>query len=120
VLNPGGVSIGSAEIYRQVEKVAVVVETILVGQRWDEDVRVVLFVVLKPDEQLNDSIIEEIRQTVRTNTTPRHMPLKFYKSVLFSKHAMAKSPKNWSINLSTNLYQHLHQTIPMRRKTLRY
>ena len=76
VLNPGGVRIGTAEIYRQVEKVAVVVESIVVGQHWDEDVRVVLFVVLKSGEQLNDAIIAEIRQTVRTNTTPRHMPVK--------------------------------------------
>jgi acetoacetyl-CoA synthetase len=76
VLNPGGVRIGTAEIYRQVEKVAVVVESIVVGQHWDEDVRVVLFVVLKSDEHLNDAIIAEIRQIVRTNTTPRHMPAK--------------------------------------------
>ncbi len=76
VLNPGGVRIGTAEIYRQVEKVAVVVESIVVGQHWDDDVRVVLFVALKPGEALNDSLIAEIRQTVRINTTARHMPSK--------------------------------------------
>jgi acetoacetyl-CoA synthetase len=76
VLNPGGVRIGTAEIYRQVEKVLAVAESIVVGQHWDDDVRVVLFVALKPGEQLNDNIIAEIRQTVRSNTTPRHMPAK--------------------------------------------
>jgi acetoacetyl-CoA synthetase len=76
VLNPGGVRIGTAEIYRQVEKVDVVAESIVVGQQWDDDVRVVLFVALKSGEQLNDNIINEIRQTVRNNTTPRHMPAK--------------------------------------------
>ena len=76
VLNPGGVRIGTAEIYRQVEKVEVVTESIVVGQQWDDDVRVVLFVALKEGEQLNDDIIADIRQTVRRNTTPRHMPAK--------------------------------------------
>jgi acetoacetyl-CoA synthetase len=76
VLNPGGVRIGTAEIYRQVEKVDVVLESIVVGQQWDDDVRVVLFVVLKSGQQLNDDIINDIKQTVRSNTTPRHVPSK--------------------------------------------
>ncbi len=76
VLNPGGVRIGTAEIYRQVEKVNAVAESIVVGQQWDDDVRVVLFIALKDGEKLTDKLIADIRQTVRTNTTPRHMPAK--------------------------------------------
>lgn len=77
VLNPGGVRIGTAEIYRQVEKVPSVMESIAVGQTWpknSDDVRVVLFVVLKQGQVLNDKLITTIKSTIRTNTTPRHVP----------------------------------------------
>ena len=77
VLNPGGVRIGTAEIYRQVEKVPAVMESIAVGQTWpknSDDVRVVLFVVLKQGQILSDQLITEIKSTIRTNTTPRHVP----------------------------------------------
>lgn len=74
VLNPGGVRIGTAEIYRQVEKVEAVLESIAIGQEWDNDVRVVLFVKLRPGLQLNDELIKTIKMTIRSNTTPRHVP----------------------------------------------
>ena len=76
VLNPGGVRIGTAEIYRQVEKLDEVVESIAIGQNWDDDVRVVLFVLLKDKVELTDALIDRIRKTVRENTTPRHVPAK--------------------------------------------
>ncbi|PPL15856.1 acetoacetate--CoA ligase [Oceanisphaera arctica] len=76
VLNPGGVRIGTAEIYRQVEKVEAVQEAVAIGQRWQDDVRVVLFVVLKPGYSLDAALEQEIRQTIRSNTTPRHVPSK--------------------------------------------
>jgi len=76
VLNPGGVRIGTAEIYRQVEKLEAVVESIAIGQSWDDDVRVVLFVVLQEGVDLDDELIATIRNTVRENTTPRHVPAK--------------------------------------------
>jgi len=76
VLNPGGVRIGTAEIYRQVEKVEQVVESIAVGQTWQDDVRVILFVVLRESVQLDDDLVSEIKQVIRTNTTPRHVPAK--------------------------------------------
>jgi acetoacetyl-CoA synthetase len=76
VLNPGGVRIGTAEIYRQVEKLDEVVESIAVGQNWDDDVRVVLFVVLRPDVALDDELKARIRDVIRRNTTPRHVPAK--------------------------------------------
>ncbi len=76
VLNPGGVRIGTAEIYRQVEKIDEVLESIAIGQRWDDDVRVVLFVVLRPGVELDEDLEQRIRRTVRENATPRHVPAK--------------------------------------------
>lgn len=75
-LNPGGVRIGTAEIYRYVEQLDEVLESIAIGQDWDNDVRVVLFVVLKPHYELNDALINKIRTTIRQNCTPRHVPAK--------------------------------------------
>ena len=74
VLNPGGVRIGTAEIYRQVEKVDAVVESLCIGQPWQDDERVVLFVRLRDGVTLDEALTREIRQTVRANTTPRHVP----------------------------------------------
>ncbi len=74
VLNPGGVRIGTAEIYRQVEKVEEVLESIVVAQQWQDDVRILLFVVLRNGKQLNAELVEKIKQTIRNNATPRHVP----------------------------------------------
>lgn len=74
VLNPGGVRIGTAEIYRQVEKNPAVIDSVVIGQQWDDDVRVVLFVVLKEPLTLNDELIDSLRRDIRQNTTPRHVP----------------------------------------------
>ncbi len=74
VLNPGGVRIGTAEIYRQVEKIDEVLESICVGQDWQEDVRVVLFVVLRQGVSLTEELQDHIRHTIRAGTTPRHVP----------------------------------------------
>ncbi|KIQ00693.1 MULTISPECIES: acetoacetate--CoA ligase [Pseudomonas] len=74
VLNPGGVRIGTAEIYRQVEKIEQVLESIAIGQQWDGDVRVVLFVRLRDGVTLDDALQKRICQVIRANTTPRHVP----------------------------------------------
>lgn len=74
VLNPGGVRIGTAEIYRQVEKVTEVMESIAIGQDWDNDVRVVLFVKLREGINLTEILQKQIRDVIRANTTPRHVP----------------------------------------------
>jgi acetoacetyl-CoA synthetase len=74
VLNPGGVRIGTAEIYRQVEKLDEVVESIVIGQDWQKDVRVVLFVRLRDGMTLDEPLVKKIRETIRANTTPRHVP----------------------------------------------
>ena len=76
VLNPAGVRIGTAEIYRQVETITEVVDSIAVGQDWQGDERVVLFVVLKAGIKLNAPLIETIKRTIWQNTTPRHVPAK--------------------------------------------
>ncbi|WP_395374905.1 acetoacetate--CoA ligase [Marinicella sp. W31] len=73
-LNPGGVRIGTAEIYRQVEKVAEVKDSVVISQDWDDDVRIVLFVVLQDGIALDQPLIDRIKQTIRKNTTPRHVP----------------------------------------------
>ena len=76
VLNPGGVRIGTAEIYRQVEKLDDIVERIAIGQSWNDDVRVVLFVILREGVELDESLRQRIRTVIRQNTTPRHVPSK--------------------------------------------
>lgn len=76
VLNPGGVRIGTAEIYRQVEKVPQVLDSVAIGQQWQDDVRVVLFVRLQDGAVLDDSLQAQIRQVIRASTTPRHVPAK--------------------------------------------
>ena len=74
VLNPGGVRIGTAEIYRQVDQLPEVVDSVCVGQPWQDDVRVVLFVVLAPGETLTDALCERIRRVLRERASPRHVP----------------------------------------------
>jgi acetoacetyl-CoA synthetase len=80
VLNPGGVRIGTAEIYRQVEQLDEVLESLVIGQDWPpgemSDVRVVLFVRLREGLALDDALVAKIKQRIRMNTTPRHVPAK--------------------------------------------
>ena len=79
-LNPGGVRIGTAEIYRQVEKLPEVLESLVIGQDWPPgsigDVRVVLFVKLREGETIDDELVKKVKQQIRDNTTPRHVPAK--------------------------------------------
>lgn len=75
-LNPGGVRIGTAEIYRVVENMPDIEDSIVVGQDWDDDVRVLLFVKLKEGAELTEELENAIRKNIRTNTTPRHVPAK--------------------------------------------
>jgi acetoacetyl-CoA synthetase len=76
VLNPGGVRIGTAEIYRQVEQLPEVVESLVIGQDWERDVRVVLFVRLRDGLKLDEALVNKIKRQIRTNATPRHVPAK--------------------------------------------
>ena len=80
VLNPGGVRIGTAEIYRQVERLPEVIESLVIGQNWPPDksgdVRIVLFVRLRPEYTLDDALVAKIKKAIRDNATPRHVPAK--------------------------------------------
>ena len=75
-LNPGGVRIGTAELYRQVEQLEEVEDSVVVGQKWDNDVRVILFVKLAPGFDLTDDLKNKIRKTIRVHASPRHVPAK--------------------------------------------
>jgi len=75
-LNPGGVRIGTAEIYNQVEQMGEVAEALCIGQEWDDDVRVVLFVRLAPGAALTEELTKAIKSRIRTGASPRHVPAK--------------------------------------------
>jgi len=75
-LNPGGVRIGTAEIYRRVDKIEEIEDSVVVGQSWKNDVRVILFVKMSPSCSLTDTIKERIRNTIREHASPRHVPAK--------------------------------------------
>jgi acetoacetyl-CoA synthetase len=74
VLNPGGVRIGTAEIYRIVEQLEEIAESVVVGQDWQGDTRIVLFVKLQPDHTLDTALESKIRDAIRTKASPRHVP----------------------------------------------
>ena len=73
-LNPGGVRIGTAEIYRQVEKIDEVIESLVIGQNWKNDTRLILFVVLRENIKLSGELIKIIKDQLRTGASPRHVP----------------------------------------------
>ena len=75
-LNPGGVRIGSADIYRQIETIEGITDSVVVGQDWENDIRIILFIKLAPGVELDENLINRIKTTIRQNTTPRHVPAK--------------------------------------------
>jgi len=75
-LKPGGVRIGTAEIYRQVETVEEVQDSLVIGQEWDNDVRIILFVKLNEGVEFNEALIQKVRNVIRNNASPRHIPAK--------------------------------------------
>ena len=75
-LNPGGVRLGTAEIYSEVEKFIEIKESIVIGQTWDNDIRIVLFIVLSPEHKLNEDLLKKIKTQIRKNASPRHVPSK--------------------------------------------
>jgi len=75
-LNPGGVRLGTAEIYSEVEKFFEIKESIVVGQSWDNDVRIVLFIIMNKNYSINDSLLQKIKQQIKRNVSPRHVPNK--------------------------------------------
>ncbi len=75
-LNPGGVRIGTAEIYRVVENISEIADSLVIGQEWQGDVRVILFVRLQPGVELSDDLVKKIKTAIRNNCSPRHVPAK--------------------------------------------
>ncbi len=75
-LNPGGVRLGTAEIYSVVEKFIEIKEAIVVGQSWDNDVRIILFIIMNKNYKINDTLSDRIKQQIRKNASPRHVPSK--------------------------------------------
>jgi acetoacetyl-CoA synthetase len=75
-LKPGGVRIGTAEIYRQVETVEEIQDCLVIGQEWDNDVRIILFVKLNEGVEFNEALIQKVRNVIRNNASPRHIPAK--------------------------------------------
>ena len=75
-LNPGGVRIGTAEIYRILTAVSSIEDSVVVGQEWQKDIRVILFVKMKPGVKLTDEIRDQVRKAIRTGASPRHVPAK--------------------------------------------
>ncbi|MBF0573873.1 MAG: acetoacetate--CoA ligase, partial [Desulfamplus sp.] len=75
-LNPGGVRIGTAEIYRRMEQMKEISDSVVVGQEWNNDIRVILFVTMASGFELNDEIRDKIRSDIRKNASPRHVPAK--------------------------------------------
>jgi acetoacetyl-CoA synthetase len=75
-LNPGGVRIGTAEIYRQMDQIDAIADCVVVGQQWKNDTRVILFVQMAPGKALDEALCQEIRKVIRVNASPRHVPAK--------------------------------------------
>jgi acetoacetyl-CoA synthetase len=78
-LNPGGVRIGTAEIYRIIEQAEEIEDSVAVGQEWHNDTRIILFVKMKPDYELTDDLKEKIKKNIRLSASPRHVPAKLIK-----------------------------------------
>ncbi|MBL4824092.1 MAG: acetoacetate--CoA ligase [SAR324 cluster bacterium] len=78
VLNPGGVRIGTSEIYRPVEQMPEILDSLVLAQPWENDVRIVLFVVLCEGHQLDAELVAKIKSTIRKDTTPRHVPARIF------------------------------------------
>ena len=73
-LNPGGVRIGTAEIYSEVESFKEIKESIVIGQTWDNDIRILLFIVLNPKYEINEKLLKKIKVQIKKNVSPRHVP----------------------------------------------
>jgi len=106
VLNPGGVRIGTAEIYAAVESLDEIIEGLAIGQDWQGDVRVVLFVRIKPSVVLDEPLKKKIRDTIRAHTTPRHVPAKII--------AVPDIPRTQSGKLTELAVRNVVQGLPVK------
>ena len=106
VLNPGGVRIGTAEIYAALESINEVIEALAIGQDWKGDVRVVLFVRIRPAVDLDEPLKKRIRDTIRAHTTPRHVPAKII--------AVADIPRTLSGKLTELAVRNVVHGLPVK------
>jgi acetoacetyl-CoA synthetase len=106
VLNPGGVRIGTAEIYAALEGLEEIIEALAIGQDWNNDVRVVLFVRIKPAFTLDDPLKKKIRDTIRSHTTPRHVPARIV--------AVADLPRTHSGKLTELAVRNVVHGLPVK------
>jgi len=106
VLNPGGVRIGTAEIYAALEGLEEIIEALAIGQDWNNDVRVVLFVRIKPAFTLDDPLKKKIRDTIRAHTTPRHVPARIV--------AVADIPRTHSGKLTELAVRNVVHGLPVK------
>ena len=108
VLNPGGVRIGTAEIYRQVETFEEILEALAIGQEKNNDVRVVLFVVMKEQQELTDELKDQLRRRIKQNTTPRHVP-----DLIISVAALPRTLSGKIVELAVRAVVH---NLPVKNK----
>jgi len=108
-LNPGGIRIGTAEIYRQLTDIDEIVDSVVIGQRYDGDTRVVLFVMLAAGATLDQALIKRIKTAIRANTTPRHVPAKII--------AVADIPRTHSGKIAELAVRDVVNTQPVRNLT---
>ncbi len=94
-LNPGGVRLGTAEIYSEVEKFKEIKESVVVGQAWDNDVRIILFVILTQGKELDENLKNKIKFEIRKNVSPRHVPSK-----IISVHDIPKTKNGKTVELA--------------------
>ena len=94
-LNPGGVRLGTAEIYSEVEKFDEIKEALAIGQSWDNDIRIILFVVLNDNHILTEKLIMKIKKQIKQNASPRHVPTK-----IFSIQEIPKTKNNKIVELA--------------------
>ncbi len=108
VLNPGGVRIGTAEIYRQAETFEEILEALAIGQEKNNDVRVVLFVVMKEQEELTDDLKNQLRRRIKQNTTSRHVP-----DLIVSVAALPRTVSGKIVELAVRAVVH---NLPVKNK----
>ena len=108
VLNPGGVRIGTAEIYRPVERIPEVLEAVVAGQSWEGDLRVVLFVKLREDAALDEALETRIRQRIRAEASPRHVPAKIL--------AVADIPRTLNGKIAELAVRHVIENRPVTNR----
>ena len=110
-LNPGGVRLGTAEIYSVVEKFKEIQESLVIGQSWRNDIRIILFVVLNKGYELTNEIKEEIKKSIKKNASPRHVPSKIISIIDIPKTKNGKLVE-LAVKKTIEAVSYTHLTLP--------